>query len=187
MTTQNLSNFAYGDIALSEAVLIDEVPYLTRQAIGEWLEYANPRQAMANILERNPHIETHSVVLNLRAKDGKNYNTNVYHPIGFLLIVMESGQPKALDKKIELAEFVWHFSNPGTERISAKDKRVIHARISTLTIQMSKTFDAMVLSQLWREMKGLCDKIGLDYPSIELLGKDCRQISIPGFDAPKLN
>ena len=177
-----LKNFTYGDIALSQAVLIDEVPYVTRQAIGEFLDYEDPIRAISKLLERNPHIDEHSVVVKLTTTDGKNYETNVYHPIGFLLIVMESGQPKAKDKKVEVAEFVWHFSNPGTERLSPKERRLIQSRISTLTMQMSKTKDALVLTQLHKELRNLCDKTGEDYPNMSLLGQDFKQAVLPGFN-----
>jgi hypothetical protein len=187
MNIQNLSTFTYGDIALSQAVLIDNVPYLTRKAIGEWLEYADPQKQIDKILERNPHIEMHSVPVNLGATDGKNYETNVYHPIGFLLIVMESGQPKAKDKKVEVAEFVWHFSNPGTERLSSKERRTIKARITTLTIKMPGITDAMALQALWDEITELSNLIGRAYPDLKLLGKDRKQACLPGFDVTSLN
>lgn len=177
-----LHNFTYGDIALSQSVLIDGIPHVTRQAIGEWLEYANPQQAIANILERNPHIEEHSVLLNLSSTDGKKYETNVYHPIGFLLIVMESGQPKAKDKKVDIAEFVWHFSNPGTERISSKERRTIRSKITVLIAKLHKIKDAMALRETWNEITDLCDLIGRDYPDLSLLGKDITQAALPGFD-----
>lgn len=78
--------FHWGEIALSETVFIDGVPHATKTAIGEWLEYAEPRVAVNNILARNSYIEAHSVDINLISTDGKKYDTKVYHPIGFLLI-----------------------------------------------------------------------------------------------------
>jgi hypothetical protein len=54
-------------------------------------------------------------------------------------------------------------------------------------MHMAKTSDAMVTTQLWLELRGLCDKIGADYPNLALLGKDSRQLNLPGFDMPKLD
>ncbi len=113
---------------------------------GEWLEYEFPQQAVAKILERNPHIEAYSEVVSLTTTDSKNYDTNVYHPMGFLLIVMESHQPKAKKKKVEVAEFVWHFHNHGKalaqpEDISPKEYRSILARITNLTSKMARIKD----------------------------------------------
>lgn len=181
-----LSSFTYGDIALTETVLIDDVPHITRKGIGEWLEYADPQKAIDNILDRNPHLEPYSVPLNLRATDGKNYDTNVYHPIGFLLIVMESGQPKAKDKKVEVAEFVWHFSNPGTEKLSAKDKRGIASRITALVGKLPGIKDALVMSETWAEIVALCDKLARPYPDVSLLGKGIHQLSLEAMDMSTL-
>lgn len=115
--------FEWGEVQLSETVLIDDVPYPTRRAIGECLKYEFPQQAIAKILERNPHIEEHSVVVNLTSTDGKKYETNVYHPIGLLLIVMESGQPAAHRLKRAIAEFVWHFAGPQTRETTEATAR----------------------------------------------------------------
>jgi len=52
---------------------------------GEWLEYADPQNAVDQVLGRNPHIENYSVPVKLSGTDGKIYDTKVYHPIGFLL------------------------------------------------------------------------------------------------------
>ena len=37
--------FTWGDITLSQVVDIDGTPHITKQAIGEWLEYIEPRKA----------------------------------------------------------------------------------------------------------------------------------------------
>lgn len=88
--------YSWGDIALTQTIFVDSIPHMTRQTVGEWVEYADPQKAIGNIIERNQHnINDYSAPLNLRATDGKNYDTNVYHPIGFMLIVMESGQPES--------------------------------------------------------------------------------------------
>lgn len=181
-----LSQYTWGEIALTQTVLIDDIPHITRQGIGEWLEYSDPQNAITKILERNPHIDHYSTPVKMSGVDGKNRDHIVYHPIGFLLIVMESGQPKAKDKKVEVAEFVWHFSNPGPERLSPKEKRAIRQRISTLVAKMASTKDAMAQTIYWDEVKGLCDKVGMDYPNTALLGMDFRQTTLPGFDKPQL-
>lgn len=124
MSNTEVTPFHWGDIALSETVFIEGAPHATRFAVGEWLEYADPQNAIDVILGRNPHIKTHSVPVKLTGTDGKKYDTKVYHPIGFLLIVMESGQPKAQQMKQAVAEFVWHFAGP--KRFDRARKR-LHA------------------------------------------------------------
>ena len=112
MSDNTVCPFSWGQIKLNETIHIDGVPHVTKRAVGEWLEYDDPRKAINKLLERNSYIDDHSVGVNLTSTDGKNYDTKVYHPIGFLLIVMESGQPKAQAMKQAVAEFVWHFAGP---------------------------------------------------------------------------
>lgn len=188
--SKQLSNFTYGEIALSETILINDVPHMTRQAIGEWLEYADPQNAIDIILKRNPHIENYSTPVNLSGVlRERSYEACVYHPIGFLLIVMESRQPKAKQKKVEVAEFVWHFSNKAfalPEDISPKEYRAILSRITNLTSKMARIKDAMEHKQTWLEITVLCDTIGLAYPAIEFMRKHFRQVEKLGVDAPDM-
>lgn len=88
--------FHYGELEFSEAIMIGGVPHLTRRAIGEFLEYSNPQVSIGNLVDRNPHIfefQSTSVVM---STDGKKYEVFVYDPVGFLLVVMESDQPRSV-------------------------------------------------------------------------------------------
>ena len=40
--------FTWGDITLSQVVDIDGTPHITKQAIGEWLEYIEHRRGCRN-------------------------------------------------------------------------------------------------------------------------------------------
>jgi hypothetical protein len=109
-----------------------------------------------------------------------------------LLIVMESGQPKAKQKKVEVAEFVWHFSNPNQalirpKNIEPKEYRSILARITNLTSKMTKIKDAMDHKQTWLEITVMCDTIGLPYPAIEVMRKHFKQVELHGADAPYMD
>lgn len=191
--SKQLSNFTYGDIALSETILINGIPHMTRQAIGEWLEYEQPQKSIDKILARNPHIESYSIPANLAGMVAQRaYETMVYHPIGFLLIVMESRQPKAKQKKVEVAEFVWHFSNPNKllfkpEDIEPKEYRSILSRITNLTSKMTKIKDAMDHKQTWLEITVLCDTIGVPYPELAFMRKHFKQVELHGADAPYMD
>lgn len=78
--------------------------FMTREQIGEALEYGNPQKAIDNIISRNKErFIDNSVTLNLRATDGKSYNTNVLTLRGVMEICRLSRQPKA-DK---FMDFVW--------------------------------------------------------------------------------
>lgn len=52
MAAQSLQPFQWGDIDLSQVVCISGMPHATRTTIGEWLEYADPRDAINKIIER---------------------------------------------------------------------------------------------------------------------------------------
>ena len=122
----NLIAFKFQEVSLQEACWIDGKPYFTRRAIGEWLGYKNPRDAIDKIIARNPHIDCpvppklggtagryqwSRTVPKLGTVDGKKYDTRVYDPIGLQLIVFESRQPKAIAYKIAVANLVWAFMN----------------------------------------------------------------------------
>ncbi len=47
----------------------------TLRAIGEWLEYRKPENALTLIIRRNPHIKPFSVSVRLTSTDGKEYET----------------------------------------------------------------------------------------------------------------
>lgn len=176
MNNQDLTPFAWGDIALSQAVYIEGVPHTTRSAIGEWLEYADPQKALDNILDRNPHIKERSVPLKLRATDGKNYETFVYHPIGFLLIVMESGQPRAHAMKGAVADFVWRFAGPRT--LTSKERMELLKLRRSLITDLAKSRDAFARQALLADLRDVSLTLGQALPDPALIGKDPDQLAL---------
>lgn len=172
------SAFNWGGIALLETVFIDGAPHATRFAIGEWLEYDDPAEGIRKILNRNPYIEEHSVQVKLTATDGKNYDTKVYHPIGFLLIVMESGQPKAQAMKQAVAEFVWHFAGP--RKMSFKERTELLKLSRTILNDLGKTKDAFVRDALVAHLREVYLALGQPMPDIARLGKNVDQLALPG-------
>ncbi|WP_428635012.1 hypothetical protein [Sedimenticola sp.] len=177
MSNHELSPFAWGDITLSQVVYIDDIPHTTRASIGEWLEYDNPQKAVDKIIERNPHLADRSVPVKLTATDGKNYDTWVYHPIGFLLIVMESGQPKAHAMKSAVADFVWRFAGPQT--LSTKERLDFMKLRRNLITDLSRSRDAFARQALIADLRDISLSIGQPIPSAALLGKDPDQIDLP--------
>ncbi|WP_153111527.1 hypothetical protein [Propionivibrio limicola] len=170
--------FVWGDIALSQTVMVDGVPHATRAAIGEWLEYDDPVRAISKLLERNSYIDDHSVVVKLTTTDGKNYDTSVYHPIGFLLIVMESGQPKSQAMKQAVAEFVWHYA--GRKQLSRKEGIELLKLRRTILNDLARTKDSFVQKALLADLNEISLVLGQAVPDVKFLGKDVSQLALEG-------
>lgn len=171
-----IQNFHWGDIALTQVVYVDGIPHPTKQAIGEWLEYGEPRKAINKVLERNTYIDHYSTDVNLTSVDDKNRDTKVYHPIGFLLIVMESGQPRAQAMKVAVAEFVWHFAGP--KEVSLKERNSYLREIERLTDRLATTKDAMIYKQTQLTLQHYCHLAAWPMPELALLGKDTKQLEL---------
>lgn len=175
----NLYPFVWRQITLSQTVLVNNVPHSTRLAIGEWLDYADPQKAVDKILERNPHIEAWGIPVNLTGMGGaREYETVVYHPVGFLLIVMESGQPKAKEMKQAVAEFVWNFAGPRT--MSFKERTELMKLSRALYNDLAKTKDAFVRDGLLAHLRNVALALGEPVPDAAKLGKDANQLALGG-------
>lgn len=175
----NTTPFTWGDIALSQVVDIDGTPHVTRQAIGEWLDYQEePADRIRRLIGRNPHIESYSVPVNLTATDGKNYDTRVYHPIGFLLIVMESGQPKAQQMKVAVAEFVWAFC--GASDLPVKERNAYLNEIERLTEALVSTKNAMLFKQRHAQLQYYCSMAHWPMPDLTLRSAGIEQLPLLG-------
>ena len=106
-----LTSFRYGNIDIREAAFLRGVPWFTRRAIGEWLGYEDPQNAVDVIINRNPHIQNPewATPVKLTGVEGGKPVTRtieVYSPIGLQLIIFESHQPKAVQYKIAVAKLV---------------------------------------------------------------------------------
>lgn len=70
--------------------------FMTRQQIGQALEYENPMIAISKIHERHKgRFEKYSVLTKLTSTDGKKYETYLYSAKGVYEICRWSRQPKA--------------------------------------------------------------------------------------------
>lgn len=70
--------------------------FMTREQIGQALEYSDPRHAVRKIHARNKgRLDKFSVRTKLTSTDGKSYETIIYNEKGIYEIIRKSGQPKA--------------------------------------------------------------------------------------------
>ncbi len=77
---------------------------LTRNQIGQALEYSNPQKAIDNIHSKHKdRLDELSVITKLRATDGKEYMTTLYTQRGVMEICRWSRQPKAN----QFMDWVW--------------------------------------------------------------------------------
>jgi hypothetical protein len=113
-------------------------------------------------------------VVNLTTVDGKNRDANVYHPIGFLLIVMESGQPQAHAMKAAVAEFVWSFAGP--RKLSFRESDSLMKRRMALLDRIGSTRDAFVQAALLADLREVSLAAGLSVPDVGLLGTSTKQM-----------
>jgi len=72
--------------------------YMTREQIGQALQYKNPLISISNIHNRNKErLDKFSVLTRLVSTDGKQYNTTLYTEKGIYEICRLSNQPVAND------------------------------------------------------------------------------------------
>jgi hypothetical protein len=101
--------FQFEGVSLKESCWIAGKPHFTARAIGEWLEYHDPVNAIRHIVSRNHHIKTFSSVVNLSTDQGSRKivrEVEVYDPIGLQLIMNKSNQPKAIAFQVAAAHLV---------------------------------------------------------------------------------
>ena len=129
---ESFQQFFYQGMHIKEACWINGVPYFTRRAIGEFLEYHNPQKSIDKIIERNPQIDQFSTTVSLTVVEGTREvirETRVYNPIGLQLIIFESRQPKAKAFKIIVANLVWAYSQG---RLAAPEKSALYNELKDI-------------------------------------------------------
>ncbi|MBF0453627.1 MAG: hypothetical protein HQL72_02280 [Magnetococcales bacterium] len=169
---------SWGEIQLNQVVWINFVPHATKQAIGEWLEYAEPRRSINTLLERNPYIDEYSTDIKLMSVDGKNRESSVFHPIGFLLICMESQTERAKEMKQQIAAFVWDFCKP--EELTFKEKIELTKLRRTILVDLAKIKVPFVRQGLLDDLTRVSKMLREPLPDLALLGAEGEQLCLEG-------
>jgi hypothetical protein len=176
MTEYTLMPLSIGEIELSQVVHIGGVPHATKHAIGEWLEYHDPRSAIDNIIDGYPQLRQFSLVVKIPSHDGQKRAIEVFNPAGFLLIVMESAQPKAHEMKIDVANFVWRYADL---RPLTVDARMVYVReIECLIERLTTTREALLYDHRRQSLEYLCTIATWPMPDLTFLGKDIKQLPV---------
>jgi hypothetical protein len=166
-------------MALRESCWINGEPYFTRKAIGEFLGYTLPKQAITKIIKRNPYILKFRTVVNLTTVEGGRTLTNlvrvedgrsgvkltplengktvtrkldVFHPIGMQCIFFESHQPKAIEYKIVVASLLWELAK-GTLKPSKWSQKgdLVSAARQILSLPEGRKRRALIIDLSARE------------------------------------
>jgi prophage antirepressor-like protein len=105
----------------------DEI-YMTTRQLGEALEYANPRQAITNIVNRNPYLKDSefSGVLALSTPSGTQ-DTRVFTEDGVLEITIKSNQPKAVEFRRFVRNILKKLRTNGVVRIDQNNNSYLDA------------------------------------------------------------
>ena len=135
----------FGDLSCNFYRNMNDDILLTREQIGQALEYANPQKAIDNIHSKHKdRLNELSVTTKLRATDGKCYNTMLYTERGIMEICRWSRQKKAdsfMDWVWDVIEAYRH--NELTPQI---DIAPLTEAITTLTqsmVQMQQDINAL--------------------------------------------
>ena len=86
----------FGDLSCNFYRNMNDDILLTREQIGQALEYSDPDVALSKIHKKHKdRLDELSVVTKLESTDGKEYNTTLYSERGIMEICRWSRQPKA--------------------------------------------------------------------------------------------
>ena len=86
----------FGDLSYNFYRNMNDDILLTREQIGQALEYSDPDVALSKIHKKHKdRLDELSVVTKLESTDGKEYNTTLYSERGIMEICRWSRQPKA--------------------------------------------------------------------------------------------
>ena len=170
-TENNIIPFTFQGMALRESCWIDGIPYFTRKAIGEFLGYTFPKQAITKIIKRNPYILKFRTVINLVTVEGGPSGVNltplgkgktvtrkldIFHPIGMQCIFFESHQPKAIEYKIAVASLLWELAK-GTLKPSKWSQKgdLVSAARQILSLPEGRKRRALIVDLSTREGRSL--------------------------------
>lgn len=103
--------------------------YMTREQIGQALEYSDPNRSISKIHERKQsRLDKYSSVVKLTTVDGKKRDVTVYNRKGIMEICRHSSQPKA----DAFMDWVWDIMDG---LMSGKTKLVGMTEYQKLTMQ----------------------------------------------------
>lgn len=148
----------------------NEEMFMTSEQLGNCLQYANGRKGIENILSRNEYLKhpEFSVTLNLRATDGKYYNTRIFTEDGIYEVTMLAKTEKAKEFRAWVRKLLKSLrkgetTNIATDRLKEIELQAKRDRATAMLLnaqnRMIKTLMANTegknLSQIAKDVMGI--------------------------------
>lgn len=133
-TLKLITTETFGDLSCNFYRNMNDDILLTREQIGNALEYVNPDDSLSKLHKRHKdRLDNLSVVAKLSSTDGKEYETILYTERGVMEICRWSNKPKAN----QFMDWVWNivekYRNDEFVHISQQDNTVSEKLIELLT------------------------------------------------------
>ena len=124
---------------------------LTREQIGQALEYSYPDDALSKIHKRHSdRLDSLSVVVKLASTDGKMYDTTLYSEKGVMEICRWSNKPKAN----EFMDWTWDIIEKYRHNELTPDLSQITSTLTSITSTLTALTQAITSVQ--QEKKRIC-------------------------------
>ena len=124
----------FGDLSCNFYRNMNDDILLTREQIGNALEYVNPDDSLSKIHKRHKdRLDNLSVVAKLSSTDGKEYETILYTERGVMEICRWSNKPKANQFMDWVWDIIEKYRNNEFVHISQQDNTVSEKLIELLT------------------------------------------------------
>lgn len=129
--TVTFQRFAWANLTFSEAVIIDDIPHLSRKAVGEFLGYASPATAISLLIRRNQHIALHQKQVLVKVNHTSSHAL-LLHPDGFFACLMASNINLHADKNNSVDDFMQTFATRHDAIADNAKKKNVAGKFSSL-------------------------------------------------------
>lgn len=108
----------------------DKEMFMTINQLAECLEYSNGRKGIENLISRNKYLKNNefSVTLEMRATDGKTYNTRVFTEDGIYEVTMLAKTEKAKEFRAFIRKLLKSLRNGETKIVKMTEYQKTNGR-----------------------------------------------------------
>ncbi len=144
--------------------------FMTSEQLGNCLGYSNSRKGIENLLSRNTYLKNKdfSVTLNLRATDGKQYNTRVFTEDGIYEVTFLSKTEKAKEFRAWVRRLLKSLRKGETKVVGMSDYQRMMMQTRAENARIRK---AQILTRLAQEYDGTYKQVLQAHATRELTGE----------------